>query len=544
MNYRFILLNTIFLLLVLSSCKHPKVPSTTPVMPSKENSPSYFSPLPNAIFKYQAIGTKREFRGLWVASVANIDWPSKKGLQSDEQKSEFREIVSMSRTTGINALLVQVRAASDAFYARSTEPWSEWLSGVQGNAPTPYYDPMDFMITECHNQGLEFHAWLNLNRGMHKKANSVSDEHLIYQKPEWFLTYDGYKIYNFGIPAVRAYLKEIVLNIVKNYDVDGIHFDDYFYPYKVNGQTLNDEPTFRHYGHGFTNIEDWRRNNIDILIKEIADAIYREKKWVKFGISPFGVWRNKADDPLGSETKGGQPSYDNLYADTRAWAQKGWIDYIAPQIYFPFEHTLVPYAITTDWWVNNHGKALLYIGHGVYRVDSQSEMKAWKDPNQLPRQLAYNRKEPENISGSIFYSANSLQKNNLGVRKAIGSHFNTLSLQPKMPWKDDVLPNAPLNVSLAPIGDMATLVRWDSPSKAAKDGDKPWSYAIYRFSKDEHVNLGKASALIGLVPAHLGNTYLDRNPGNDGSVYVVTSIDRLGNESQAATPVRWNATAR
>jgi uncharacterized lipoprotein YddW (UPF0748 family) len=178
----------------------------------------------------------QEFRGLWIASVANIDWPSKKGLSSETQKKEFTELTRLAKQTGINALLVQVRAATDAFYEKSAEPWSEWLTGKQGQAPSPLYDPMEFMIQETHDQGLEFHAWLNLNRGMHKNASSVMSNHLTRTKPEWFLTYDGYKLFNFGIPEVRDYITDVVVNIVKNYEVDGIHFDDYFYPYKVNGR--------------------------------------------------------------------------------------------------------------------------------------------------------------------------------------------------------------------------------------------------------------------------------------------------------------------
>lgn len=300
--------------------------------------------------KVEAIYPKREFRAAWVATIENIDWPSKKTLSSFKQKEEFLQILDVHKKVGINAVFVQVRSASDAFYAKSTEPWSEWLSGTQGKAPDPYYDPMNFMIEEAHSRNLEFHAWLNLNRGTHKNPKSITNDHITKKKPEWFVSYGGYKLYNFGIPEVREYIKDLVVNMVKTYDVDGIHFDDYFYPYAIAGETFNDAATFKKFGKGFDNIADWRRQNINLLIKDISDAISVEKKWVKFGISPFGVWRNASVDKKGSPTEGGQTSYDNLYADTRKWAQFGWIDYIAPQVYFAFQHPKVPYLPLVNWW--------------------------------------------------------------------------------------------------------------------------------------------------------------------------------------------------
>lgn len=462
---------------------------------------------------------KREFRGAWVASIANIDWPSQKGLDSYTQKMEFSDIVKHHKNLGINALVVQVRAASDAFYAKGPEPWSEWLMGEQGKAPAPFYDPMEYMIEESHKNGIEFHAWLNLNRGKHRLANSILENHIVNTKPEWFLTYDDYKLYNFGIPEVRQYIVDIVLNIVREYNVDGIHFDDYFYPYKVNGQYLNDEDTFKKHPNGFSSIEDWRRNNIDLIIQDISTGIKKEKSWVSFGISPFGVWRNASDDPLGSETRGGQPSYDNLFADTRKWALEGWIDYIVPQIYFPFEHKLVPYGTLTDWWIKNHGKANLYIGHGVYRVDEVSGMKAWKDPNQIPRQIDYNRYSRD-IKGSIFYNTNTLINNNLGIKDSIATRYQFPALGIQVGNSNKLLNAKPSNFQ-SQITEKGLQFTWQSNSK---------NTILYRFEKGDKLNIEDPRNILNI---NTQNQYLDGSRKADKTyVYLLTAVDRWNNESE------------
>ncbi|AWV98965.1 glycoside hydrolase family 10 protein [Arcticibacterium luteifluviistationis] len=465
---------------------------------------------------------KSEFRGAWVATIANIDWPSQKGLNSETQKKEFQDIVKHHKKRGINALLVQVRAASDAFYAKSKEPWSEWLMGEQGKGPQPFYDPLEFMIEEAHQEGLEFHAWLNLNRGKHRLAGSVMPNHLIYTKPEWFISYGDYELYNFGLPEVRSYIIDVVMNIVREYDVDGIHFDDYFYPYKVTGLELEDHAAFAKYPNGFRSIEDWRRNNIDLVIKGISDAIKREKSWVSFGISPFGVWRNKSDDPLGSETRGGQPSYDLLFADTRKWAMEGWIDYIAPQIYFPFEHNLVPYGTLTDWWTKNHGKAKLYIGHGVYRVEANSSTKAWKDPNQIPRQLDYNRYS-SGVDGSIFYNTNTFIKNNLGLADSIATRYKYPALVPEVNGVAKAIVQAPKRLLLTDIKEGLKLT-W------ANETPKGFKNVVYRFKEGQELNAGDPEHILAIT---LSSEYVDKTRrSNTAYIYMITAVNRWNKESE------------
>lgn len=478
------------------------------------------------------VGPKREFRAVWVATVDNIDFPSKKGLPSNQQQEEFRKLLDTQKRVGMNAVIVQVRAAADAFYARSKEPWSEWLSGEQGKAPEPYYDPMTFMIQETHARGMEFHAWLNMNRGTHKASKSIMNEHITKTKPEWFLTYDGHKLFNLGIPEVRDYIKDVVMNIVRYYDVDGIHFDDYFYPYSVPNEKLMDDATFRKYNNGFKNIDDWRRNNVDVLVKAISDDLKAEKPRIKFGISPFGVWRNASTDPAGSQTTGGQTSYDNLYADTRKWVKNGWIDYIAPQIYFSFEFDKVAYKKLTDWWLKNAYGRNLYIGHGAYRVKAGSKEVGWDRLDQIPRQIQYNRSH-EVISGSIFFSAKSLTKNELGFADSLKNYYFYPSLMPTMPWKDNVAPNPPQNLKMKKVSDLGTVLTWEASSKLPKDKEETYAFVIYRFEENESINLENPSKILQIFRNEGVLSYTDKSADDDKKyVYIITALDRLQNESQ------------
>lgn len=483
------------------------------------------------------LSPKREFRAAWVATVDNIDWPSKKGLSTATQQEEFKTILNTHQQVGINAVMVQVRAAADAFYARSNEPWSEWLTGVQGQSPEPYYDPMHFMIDEAHKRNMEFHAWLNLSRGTHKASKSILNDHITRTKPEWFFTYDNHQLFNLGIPEVRAYIIDVVRTIVKHYDVDGIHFDDYFYPYTVPGQTINDYNAFRQYGRGFTTIEDWRRNNVDELIKGIGQAIKEENPRVKFGISPFSVWRNASSDPRGSKTQGGQPSYDNLYADTRKWYLEGWIDYIAPQIYFTFEFDKVPYKTMTDWWSNISTDRHIYIGHGTYRIDPAAKDRSWADPTQIPRQVRYNR-QAKGVSGSIFYNTSSLRANKLGIADSLKKLYSRPVLLPNMPWKDNIPPNAPEELKVKRVKDVGVVLTWKTPKIPARDNEAIAKWVIYRFDENEIINLENASRILTILQNDGNTSYVDKTAKHKQNyTYVVTSLDRLQNESPPSDQV-------
>lgn len=481
---------------------------------------------------------KREFRAAWVATVDNIDWPSSKNLATAAQQQEFIRILDKHQQLGLNAAMVQVRAAADAFYARSTEPWSEWLNGTQGKLPEPYYDPMEFMISESHKRNIEFHAWLNLSRGTHKVSKSIVDNHITNVHPEWFFKYDNHLLFNLGLPEVREYIVGVVRNIVKFYDVDGIHFDDYFYPYTVTGQRINDDAAFRKYGANFTNVEDWRRFNVDETIKGIAEAITSENPRVKFGVSPFSVWRNTSVDPLGSQTQGGQTSYDNLYADTRKWFREGWIDYIAPQVYFTFEFDKVPYKIMTDWWAAQPSDRHIYMGHGTYRVGNTDRDKAWAMPNQIPRQVRYNRTKKA-VQGSIFYNTSSLFRNNLGVADSLQQLYQVPALTPSMSWKDNVPPNAPQEVAAKRVKDIGIVVTWKEPKVASRDNESIHKWVVYRFETNEIMNLENPGRIVAILPNTGVFNHIDKTVTDGKSyIYLVTALDRLQNESAPSNQVQ------
>ncbi len=476
----------------------------------------------------QNIPPKRELRAVWIATVENIDWPSNRNLSPDQQRQEFITLIEAHKKTGINAVFVQIRAAADAFYGKGTEPWSEWLTGKQGKAPEPYYDPTEFMIEECHNRGIEFHAWLNLNRIANKSSKTFATTNVGKLYPEWVLNYDSYKLFNFGLPEVRDYIAETTLNIVRNYDVDGVHFDDYFYPYTVTGQILKDDEAYKKYGQQFDK-NNWRRNNIDVLIKQIADGIVATKPYVKFGISPFGVWRNKKDDPTGSDTQAGQTSYDNLYADTKKWTKAGWIDYMMPQIYFSTQFDKVPFKVLTNWWTDNRNGRHLYIGQGAYRVaDPKQNDRAWGDVSELPNQMRFLRKQL-GVNGSVFFSSKSLINNKLGLTDSLKANFYRYpALPPTMAWKDNVPPLAPQNLTITDRPQNITLTWTAAP--AAKDGDKARYYAVYRFEDNEAIDLDDPRHF--LTFCYSGTTTTDRTAQKNKSyTYVVTALDRLHNES-------------
>ena len=467
---------------------------------------------------------KYEFRAAWIATVENIDWPKRGQYNSELQKQDFIRILDEHKQSNLNAVLVQVRDACDAYYAKGVEPWSEFLTGQQGKFPKPFYDPMSFMIEEAHNRNLEFHAWLNLNRATLKKSNLLAPDHISNLKPEWMLMYDGQKLLNFGIPEVRDYITDVVVQIVKNYDVDGIHFDDYFYPYEVTGQVLKDEDTFRKYNGGIKDIQNWRRSNTDSLIYQISQAIQKTKPRVKFGISPFGVWRNySVKMQSGSMTQAGQTSYDHLYADTRKWVEQGWIDYIAPQIYFNQSHPKVPYNALASWWAANTFGRHLYIGHGVYKI------KAGWSLTEASKQIRFDR-NITNVKGGIFYSSKSLTENYGGFQDSLRTDFYRFpAIVPPMPWKDSIPPLAPQKVIAIKRGFGFPVLTWQ-PGEKASDEDENYYFAVYRFEKNEVPDFNRLDKMLYLGKK---NTFEDFSAERfRGYTYYVTSFDRLHNESK------------
>ncbi|HQK40100.1 MAG TPA: family 10 glycosylhydrolase, partial [Flavobacterium alvei] len=302
----------------------------------------------NAHSQYDAKYPKNEFRAVWIATVVNIDWP-KAGTDSvSKQKADFIEILETYKKLNYNAIIVQIRSTGDAFYPSKLAPWSRYITGKEGQAPKPYYDPLAWMIEQAHQRGFEFHAWLNPYRAtFDTKTETLSKEHDFFKHRDWMIKYgetgkEKY-YYNPALPEVQSHLTAVVEEVVKNYDVDAIHFDDYFYPYKVSGKEFNDTASFKKYSYK-QSLEDWRRDNVNNFVKNIYYSIKRIKPWVQFGISPFGVWRNKSVDPKGSDTQSGQTNYDDLYADPIAWMEGNYIDYMLPQLYWSIYHKTASYS--------------------------------------------------------------------------------------------------------------------------------------------------------------------------------------------------------
>lgn len=358
----------------------------------------------------QKAKAKKEFRAVWVATIENIDWPPsyKDSVGSSYQKSEFIKLLNMHKRNGINTLIVQVRPSADAFYPSPFEPWSQWLTGVQGQAPYPYYDPLAFMLEETHKAGLEFHAWLNPYRAIFNyKKNTTTPNHITKTSPSWFLNYGNNKYFDPGNLDAQKYVVNIVKDIVTRYKVDAIHMDDYFYPYRIAGKEFPDAASYKKNNRGLDK-ETWRRSNTDSIIVAIGKVIKQANPNCKFGISPFGVWRNASKDSLmGSNTKAGQTNYDDLYADILLWLRMGWIDYVTPQLYWEINHPLCDFNTLADWWAKNTYGKDCYIGIGIYRAGTSP---GWRDKNELPNQIKKVRSLP-NLNGLVFFNSKVFEKN-------------------------------------------------------------------------------------------------------------------------------------
>ena len=382
-----------------------------------------------------------EFRGVWIATVSNIDWPREKGLSVEEQKLSFIQLLNTHQRNGINAVFVQIRPAADAFYPSQYEPWSEYLMGTQGAPPNPYYDPLQFMIDETHKRGMEFHAWINPYRAVFNlRKSNISPTHITRTHPEWFLVYGNTKYFNPGLPEVRKYVSAVVRDIVSRYDIDGLHMDDYFYPYRIAGKEFPDEKAYRTYGNGLAK-NAWRRSNCDSIIKNIYDVIAETNARVKFGVSPFGVWRNKSQDIDGSKTTAGTTSYDDLFADIVLWLKMGWIDYVAPQIYWECSNKVCAYNELLDWWGKHTYGKHLYIGHGIYKANTNA---AWRDKTELPAQIVALR-GLKAAQGSAFFSSQDLVRNTNGWADSLHDNYYALpAIVPPMEWIDSSLPPKPV----------------------------------------------------------------------------------------------------
>ncbi|MGN0049043.1 MAG: glycoside hydrolase family 10 protein [Bacteroides sp.] len=466
---------------------------------------------------------KREFRGAWMQAVNG----QFQGVPTEQLKQTLIQQLNSLQGAGINAILFQVRPEADALYASRLEPWSRFLTGVQGKAPDPYWDPMQFMIDECHKRGMEFHAWINPYRVKTSTTTRLAPEHVYHIHPEWFVQYGNQLYFDPALPESRRHICMVVSDIVARYDVDAIHMDDYFYPYPVQGLDFPDDQSFARYGGGFSNKADWRRSNVNVLIKKLHETIRGIKPWVKFGVSPFGIYRNEATDPLGSKTRGLQ-NYDDLYADVLLWAREGWIDYNIPQIYWQIGHPAADYDTLVRWWARHAEDRPLFIGQDVMRTVQHAD-PANPNQHQLPRKMQLQRAF-QTIGGSCQWYAAAVVQNAGNYRDALVAEYHKYpALPPVFTFMDSKAPGKVRKVKPVWTAD-GYLLFWTAP-RYHEEMDRAVQYVVYRFDDKEEINLEDASHIVAVTR----NTFypLPYQDGKRRYRYVVTALDRLHNESKS-----------
>ncbi len=475
---------------------------------------------------------KREMRAVWIATVENIDWPSSPALSTEAQKHEMTTLLDLVKEYHLNTVILQIRPAADAFYPSNLEPWSQWLTGLQGKAPDPSYDPLAFVISECRKRGLDIHVWLNPYRAIRDTTNHItSPDHPTRLHPEWFLTYGTTRYFDPGLPPVRDHVTRVVSDIVRRYDIDAVHMDDYFYPYRIAGVAFPDSNSFAAYPGDFSDREcdDWRRNNVDLIIKQLHDTIKSIKPYVEFGISPFGVWRNIGRDPAGSETRAGQTNYDDLFADILKWQKEGWIDYVTPQLYWQIGMEVADYAILTDWWNRNTFGCQLYIGQAFYRIDPKSAIKSWRSSMEIIRQINLNRSMSD-IRGSMFFSARYLRTNPRKLKqKLTGRVYPVPALPPSNKRVVPVHPGLPYEVSL--------VVRNDTISLSWEKGVNTKNFIIYRFRKGRPADSSNPDHIFTVTPDTKFNFVENAKTRLSKFNFAITSQSMTNTESE---PVYFN----
>ena len=470
---------------------------------------------------------KYEFRAVWVATVVNIDWPSTKELTTGEQKQEFIELLDFYQELNFNAVIVQIRAAGDAFYASAYEPWSKYLTGEEGRPPEPYYDPLEWMIAEAHERGYEFHAWFNPYRATFDKDTlALAPNHAFNTHRDWMVEYGKRFYFNPGLPAVRRYTTNVIMEVVNKYDIDGVHFDDYFYPYKVKEQVFADSLTYALHGIG-KDIESWRRASVDSLVKNVSDSIRAVKPWVQFGISPFGVWRNASVDSLGSNTRAGQTTFDDLYADPLKWMEYQWIDNVIPQLYWSMDYPPASHRILVQWWSEREYEGHLYVGNGAYKVKNNSD-KAWRKYREIIDQVDLARNEKA-VTGNVFFSAKSIRgRHERLARKLKKKKYRYPALPPPSPFAGKVDLEKPV------------LMDWGWDSEGIKvtlhkaPGQSPRFAWVYGIKSDNGLDTRDPSAV--LLKKYIGEEQefavsLHKKRLRRVDHLVFTFIDKYGHES-------------
>lgn len=464
---------------------------------------------------------KREFRGAWMPTIYRNEYA---GLSRKEARELLASRIALLHRTGCNALIFQVRAESDAWYRSSYEPWSKYLSGKQGKAPEGNWDPLSFVLTEAHKYGMEVHAWINPYRGAANANQSLDPKHPAKRHPSWFVRYGNQLVLDPGLPDARAYICSIVKDIILRYDVDAIHLDDYFYPYPVAGEEFPDEDSFSKYGLAVgyrpENKDSWRRNNVNLLIHDISRTLRETKPWVRLGVSPFGIYRNKKTHAIGSNTSGLQ-AYDDLYADVLHWANEGWIDYVVPQIYWNIGTKVADYEVLANWWRQHikNKRVHLYIGQDVKRT---------MDGEQLEEKLKISQAQAE---GNVLWPADELFKNYKGISEALRKRY--MPTKALLPEYRGVLgkTSAPEAISLLweDFNEDGHMIVWEDLHNPA-DPESPFFYVVYAFPKGEKVSVKNHKAIVSI-----STTPQYKLPSLDGETQytlLVTAVNRFWQESE------------
>lgn len=457
----------------------------------------------NDMFKRVSLEHQREFRGTWVASVANIDWPSSPDLTVAEQKAELLQILDRMQGLNMNALILQIRPAGDAFYASQIEPWSYWLTGQQGKAPVPFYDPLEFAIAESHKRNIELHAWLNPYRAKNANNYPLAANNMANLYPEYAYQYGDLIWMDPGAKVVQDQTYDVIMDVVRRYEVDGIHIDDYFYPYPKPGIRFPDYKTYDAYQRsgGTLSLADWRRQNVNQMIERLWTGIKSEKPQVKFGISPFGIYRpGKAPGIVGMD------QYATLYADVKLWLENGWLDYLAPQLYWRIDPPQQSYPVLLQWWSeHNPLRRHIYAGNFLSKLNGSS----WPI-SEFERQVEISRKDADQLSlGNIFYSAKVIKENWLGFNERLKSNlYSQPALPPTMPWLDAVPPEPPTGVQVS-YGQIS----WNPSSS-----DRIRSWTLYQ-------QQGNGWQLVKILNSNTNRVRVV--PGT----YALCAVDNLANES-------------
>ncbi|MCM1152540.1 MAG: family 10 glycosylhydrolase [Muribaculum sp.] len=472
---------------------------------------------------------KREFRGAWLHVIGQSQWQNK---STEQAQAYIRDQFDKLQAAGCNAVIFQVRPTADAVYKSDYEPWSAWLTGKRGKAPSPMWDPMEYAIQEAHKRGMEFHAWLNPYRVTSSAKEVLPADHPSRKEPHRFVKYNGQVLFDPAYQENRDFICLIVEDIMKRYDVDAIHIDDYFYPYPAAGQKFPDDASYAKFGNGI-NRNDWRRHNVNLLIEQLHSTIKRTKPWVRFGISPFGIWRNKRTDPKGSNSTGLQ-NYDDLYADILLWDKEGWVDYLVPQLYWSLDTKAAPSRHLAKWWNDNIHNSDLYIGQDTKRTMDSAD-PGNHDKNELDTKVTLSRVLPK-VGGNVWWHGYWVTDNYKGVADSLALKYqSTIALPPaygSLSKRPDPVKNLQINRESG-----KTFLTWTPPALSGKPSETDAvKFVVYEFYPGEDSDdLEDSQTIIAMTPYNRVLIADDADPKSvKGLTFAVTSLDRMNRESAPA----------